>query len=208
MLRHAVAAVLAGMTAAPALAADENNHFAVRGAGIASCTQFLESREARSEQYFQFGGWMNGFLSAVNRYEDDTYDVVPWQSADSLASALANYCSQNPDQSFHGAMVLMIQTLRPDRLTHRSDMLTIEVDGSERPIRLYQASLEQVMARLGQAGYEVGTADSEFDDQDRQALADFQLAEGLPVTGLPDQATLLRLFYPPSSDSTDINEDQ
>ena len=197
MLRHAVAAAFVGVIAAPAHAADENDQFAVRGAGIASCAQYLEARDTRSQQYFQFGGWMNGYLSAMNRFEDNTFDLVPWQSPDFLATALANYCAQNPEQSFHNAVLLMAESLKPQRLESRSVMLNIEVGGGGQPLRLYQETFTQAMAVLGAAGYPVAMAPTDaFSEDARQALTAFQEAEGLPVTGLPDQPTLLRLFYP------------
>ena len=157
MLRYAAAAILAGTTAlagtiaGPALAADENDQFAVRGAGIANCQQYLDARDSRSQQYFQFGGWMNGYLSGINRFQEDTFDMAPWQSPDFLASALANYCNQNPDESFHNAVLLMAQSLAPQRLETRSEPVDIPAEGAEQPIRLYEAVLERAQAALAVA---------------------------------------------------------
>jgi hypothetical protein len=201
-IRHAMGAVvLAGLIAgtapgAPALAADEEGLFAVRGAGIADCTQYLEAREARSQQYFQFGGWMNGYLTGLNRFEEGTFDLVPWQNADFLASALANYCSQNPDQSFHNAVVLLAETLKPQRIESRSERVEIPVEGEEQPLRMYRTTLQRVQAALNEEGYDAGPADGEFGEATAQALRALQQdTDGLEVTGVPDQGTLLRLFY-------------
>lgn len=196
------AVVLAGLIAGtapagPALAADEDGEFAVRGAGIADCSRYLEAREARSQQYFQFGGWMNGYLTGLNRLEEDTFDLVPWQNSDVLASALANYCSQNPDQSFHNAVVLLAETLKPQRIESRSERVAIPVEGADQPLRIYRATLERVQRALNEEGYEVGPVDGEYGQATAQALRALQEdTEGLPVTGVPDQATMLRLFYP------------
>ena len=47
-------------------------------------------------QYFQYGGWLNGYLSATNRYESRTFDVVSWQTTGVLAGWLARFCERNP----------------------------------------------------------------------------------------------------------------
>ena len=206
MLRFTVTAALVGCIAASAMAADENDRFAIRGAGLASCVQFLEARETGSEQYFQFGGWMNGYLTALNRLEEETFDLVPWQSPDFLATALANYCVQNREQSFHNAVFLMAERLKEQRLESRSETVSIASGGDGQPIRLYQAVIERAIGALGELGFPVSPSGDDFNEEGfRQALTAFQETEGLPMTGLPDQASLLRLFYPEARQGTDGN---
>jgi len=54
-------------------AADKGDRFAALGAGIASCSRFLEARNSQSKEYFLFGGWIDGYLSAHNQLEAGHY---------------------------------------------------------------------------------------------------------------------------------------
>ena len=52
---------------AGAQAADKNGQFAIKGVGLQTCQEFVSARETQSPQYFKFGGWMNGYLSATEQ---------------------------------------------------------------------------------------------------------------------------------------------
>ena len=95
--------------ALPALAADADGNYAVKGAGIATCADFAKAKEASEREYFMYAGWAEGFISAANLYEDSTFDIVPWQNTDVLATALASYCRNVPTQKFHLAVSRMMQ---------------------------------------------------------------------------------------------------
>jgi hypothetical protein len=194
MLRYAAAVAMAGLFAAPALAADEEGRFAMRGVGIVSCGQYLELIEDQPDQLPRFFGWLNGYLSAANQYEEDTYNLVPWQETRLLAAALARYCQQFPDRRFGRAVIQMAEQLRARRLETSSELLTIPREGGE-SLRIYRAALERVEAALNDAGYDAGPPDGEYDVATEEALTAYQQDRGLPVTGLPDQQTLGQLFY-------------
>ena len=176
----------------PLHAADENQQFAIKGIGLSNCKSFVEAREHQSPQYFQFGGWMNGYLSAANRYEQDTFDLVPWQSTGMLTASLADFCERNPGLQFVRAVALLLNTLGPDRLQVESDLIDAKV--GETSVVIYRATLQRAQKKLVEQQHLVGEPSGEFDDATRQALLGFQEASGLEPTGLPDQATLLQLF--------------
>ena len=138
---------------------------------------------------------MMGYLSGLNRFEAETFDLIPWQSQDYLATVLANHCTQNPDQTFYAAVTLMAASLHPQRMTLAESLQTIPTAEGQPPIRLYGTTINQVAASLSESGFDAGAPNGVFDDVVRQALSDFQAAEDLPVTGIPDQRTLVRLFY-------------
>jgi hypothetical protein len=54
--------------AGSAQAADRNGEFAVKGAGLLTCTIYVAERERRSNVYYMIGGWLEGFISAHNKY--------------------------------------------------------------------------------------------------------------------------------------------
>ena len=173
-------------------AADADNQFAIKGIGLSTCESFVEARKTQTPQYFQFGGWMNGFLSAANRYEKDTFDLVPWQSTGMLAASLADFCERHPQLQFVRAVALLLNTLGPDRLQSQSEL--VEAKTGETSVFIYGATLQRAQQILVERGHLRGAPSGELDIATQQALKRFQEANSLEATGLPDQATLAVLF--------------
>ena len=173
-------------------AADENGQFAIKGMGLATCGRFLEARAAQSPEYFQFGGWINGYLSATNRYEQQTFDVAPWQSTGLLAAWLERFCENDPDVPFVRAVTMMVNALGKTRLTTQSNRIEVRVE--DKTVYLYESTLRRVQERLVERGHYEGTPTGQFDPPTEAALRAFQRATGLQPTGLPDQATLAKLL--------------
>jgi hypothetical protein len=173
-------------------AADEENRFAIKGIGLSTCASFVEARKAQSHQYFQFGGWMNGYLSATNRYEKNTFDVVSWQSTGVLAASLAGFCERNPEVQFVRAVVFLINTLGQDRLQNHSELIEAKV--GEASVVIYRATLQRAQERLVELHHLDGSPSGEFDAPTQQAFRRFQEEAALEVSGLPDQLTLAKLF--------------
>jgi len=173
-------------------AADENNQFAIKGIGLSTCESFVEARKTQSPQYFQFGGWMNGYLSATNRYEKTTFDVVSWQSTGMLAASLATFCERNPEVQFVRAVALMVNTLGQDRLQNYSELIEAQV--GEASVVIYRATLQRAQERLVERRHLEGAPSGEFDAATQQGFRRFQEEAELEVRRLPDQPTLARLF--------------
>ena len=176
----------------PAHAADADGHFAIKGLGLQSCADYLAAREAQSPQYHQFGGWMNGYLSASNRYEDDTFDLVPWQSTGMLAAWLASVCEENRDAQFVRVVALLVNALGEERLRARSAVVEYETD--EGTDYVYAEVLRRAQQRLADAGLYAGPINGALDSATKDALRRFQAERDLAATGLPDQRTLAMLF--------------
>lgn len=162
------------------------------GVGLATCGRYLEARTAGSGEYFLFGGWIAGYLSARNQVDADTYTLAPWQTPDVLAGFLADYCSKHRDEIFLRAMIVMADALKADRLTRRSERVTVTVDPESADFfRATLLKLEQALAALD---YDPGPADGVFDARTQRALRQFQDDRSLDPTGFPNQLTLFRLF--------------
>ena len=172
--------------------ADDKGQFAIKGVGLATCERFLEARESQSNEYFRFGGWISGYLSATNRYEAETFDLAPWQSTGLLAGWLARVCEDNRKISFVRAMAVLVNSLGSERLKSRSNRVEARV--GDQVIQLYEATLRQVQKRLSVSGYYEGESSGQFDQRTREALERYQRETGLQPTGLPDQASLSRLL--------------
>ena len=178
----------------PALhAADESGQFAVKGAGIADCSDFLQATRDRTEKLYLYGGWINGYVSALNQTQEETYDLTPWQTTDFLATFIARYCEQNPSESFFKATADMVADLKSQRLRQRAQRVPVAV--GEFKTHLYASTIKFMQERLKLQGHFQGPINSTYDPKTQEAVAAFQRGAELEATGFPDQITLLRLFY-------------
>lgn len=194
-----LASVAGALTASlPTHAADQVGNYATRGAGNASCSEFVDARNERGERYANFGGWIDGFLSAVNFFEEETFDIAPWQSTNLLSLALSRYCTTNPDVEFHVAVSRLVVLLGQQRLRTKSELRlhTAEKGGKKQQIVVYEAVIRRVQVRLKALGLLDTELTEDLTKPVKDALRTFQTRNNLEQTGLPDQPTLLLLLDP------------
>ncbi len=180
--------------ARPGLAADADSQFAIKGVGLLSCQQYAEARAAGSALSESFRNWLDGYLTAVNRYEPQTYDTAPWGSGEILAVIIDNHCRSNPGESYVAAVQKLVLTLHEDRLARSSPIRTVSVDG--RTVQIYEDVLRRVQAALAERGLYAGAPDGVFGPRTQSAIATYQISEGLDGTGLPDPLTVWKLVRP------------
>jgi len=173
-------------------AADESGNFVYKGAGINSCADFVSARKQGGNTYFMYGGWIEGFISGANLYEENTFDLLPWQSTDLLAASLAKYCGSHPNEPFHRAVTRMMQSLYPQRLQSSSPIVVVKSD--ENRVAAYKAVIVRMQERLTEKGHYTGESHGVFDQATRDAVLAFQAAHGIQATGLPDMVTLVHLM--------------
>ncbi|MEO0411721.1 MAG: peptidoglycan-binding domain-containing protein [Pseudomonadota bacterium] len=198
VFRITAAAAAVILWAAPTSAADQTGNYATRGAGNTRCSDFTQARKDSAERYANYGGWIDGFLSGVNLFEDDTFDIAPWQSTNLLAAALGRYCGNNPTLAFHIAVSRLVMQLGDTRLLTNSKLQVHSGKGkqSEVQIAVYDAIIRRAQERLKGLGLLKGETNSDLSETMRKALVAFQKREKLEQSGLPDQATLLVLLAP------------
>lgn len=186
--------VLCGLLyyAAVASAADDAGKFAMKGAGFLPCKIYVDEREKRSNVYYLIGGWVEGFLSAHNKYADDTYDVTSFESLELLLSVIQNHCESNPDDRLYLVISSIIAKLNADRL--RKESAKVEIKDGERKAVLYRETIRRIQARLTGLGLYKGDVNGLYTDATRSALIAFQSDIDFKTTGFPDQATLWRLL--------------
>lgn len=191
-----VAASLALCLTAPQLAAENaSGKFAVEGAGQLSCAVFTASRKDKgSAEYQRLIGFVEGYLSAANRYEPNTFDLSPWHNAAAFDLILDKHCGENPEDSVVGVMQKMVGALRPVRVAEYSPM--VEVGSGENRAVVYRTILQRAQAALRQRGYYQGDEDGTYSPELRDALLAFQKRADLFETGVPDPATLWTLLNP------------
>lgn len=173
-------------------AADVEGRFIVKGGGRIDCGQFLTAMEAKGTEYISLAGWLEGYLSFANQQEPDTFDLAPWQSTELLLSAIAGHCRQHPEKSFHQSAFHLLQGLKAGRLARKSEPVTATV--GERSVVLHADIVMRLQQKLKLRGLLVGEPTGLYDKATVEAVRRFQRDKELPITGLPDQLTLVNLL--------------
>jgi hypothetical protein len=191
-MRYLGSSVLYLLCTTAALAADSEGRFAVKGAGISDCSRYVEAWEKKSDKFYAYGGWIEGYLSATNQYRQETYDIAPWETTTLLAALLAEHCRAGPDKPFIRAVRAMVAAIEDDRLTDSSVLVTAKA--GDRGVRVYREILRRAQRVLSETGLYAGEIDGLYSDATRAAISQFQDEQGLAKTGLPDQLTLNTLL--------------
>lgn len=194
MRRHLFSATaLVLLIAAPVMAADTDGRFAIKGGGLQSCGQFLTAWDQQSSDLALYGGWVDGYVTGMNQTTAGIYDLMPWQNAQTLLGLTKSVCDQMPgDARFMDAFHQVVRLAATSPLTAESPVIGLNHDG--RTAVLYSDTLIALKQRLTEEGFTPGPADDSFGPVVARAIGNWQEANGLPRTGLPDQETLFRLL--------------
>jgi hypothetical protein len=187
--------ILALAIAGGAFAADRNGRFAPKGAGLVLCESFVAEHAKGSDAYLLFRGWIDGFVTAANRYETETFDLLASQTPATIAAAIDNHCSKNPQDPVVEVMLSIVDQLRDQRIRAESRLVRVE-NGSGDHVLLYEESILAIRTVLAELGYPLDSEDSSFNGRVESALREFQVTRNLKATGLPDQETLWQLLGP------------
>lgn len=195
----AVGIVSSGLLALPAVgpaqAADQDGLFAVEGGGARSCEYFLsieDDGEKGSVEYSYFMGWMQGYVTGINRFQPGTFDLIPWQNTKILTLILQGICQTDPQMTFFRAVDVMATVMSASRLEASSPV--VKIGEGENEVAVYEAILQRAQARLQALGYFEGEPDGKFGPATQKALEAFQKDSGEEITGVPDLISLYRLF--------------
>lgn len=180
------------INAQAALAADASGNFAMKGAGFLPCKVYVAEREKKSRVYYMIGGWVEGFLSAHNKYSFDTYDVLSFESLELVLSVMQNHCQSNPADRLYAVLNSIVLKITPDRLEKESPRVEFKV--GDRTGVLYRETIRRMQAELTRLGLYKDEVDGRFTDATSAALIAFQSDLEFETSGFPDQATLWRLF--------------
>lgn len=188
--------LLAAVLAAPMLAKAAASHgeFGVKGIGASDCANAVREYAAGTPNAMMYGGWLYGYLTAINQATPDTFDLATWQDLNTLTNFVVEYCRKHPQVSFAQAVFNMTAALKPTRLTVVSQ--PVRFVHKDKPYVLYQEVLGRVGAALKAKGFYKGAlpAKPAFTRELADAIGRFQAASKLPVTGGPDQFTLFKLL--------------
>jgi hypothetical protein len=170
--------------------------YALRGAGQLSCAQYLEAYEEQGSVLYMTAGWIDGYVTAMNRVESGVFEHLSWQETGLVLDLLRNHCDANPNDGLANAVHLFLRATSSTRLTEKSELVEIPVPNSDVSLDVYQATIARAQRMLADLGHYNSTVDGLYGPGTAAAFRAFQAAQGLPENGLPDQRTLLVLFAP------------
>lgn len=182
--------------AASATAAAPDGRHAIRGAGLLNCSNFVEERERESPAYLMIGGWIDGYITGINQYRADTYDITSYESTELIARIIENHCKKNPDDRLFTVLNSLFTRNAEDRI--RESMAPVTVTVGDRTTHLYRPTIRRIQNELRQRRLYSEDADGMYDAGVTEAMAEFQKELDFEPTGFPDQATLWFLLNSPS----------
>ena len=195
--------VISAFAIAGVHAATPQGRFAIEGAGLATCKAFTEARNQRSpddknaaavDSYARFIGWVEGYLTGVNRYLGDTFDIAPWQTPELYGVIIGEHCEKNPNDRLFEVVQKMVVTLTNDRMNSPSEMVTLKF--KDRSVNIYTEVVRRAQDELKKQNLYRGEVNGQWDEATQKSVAFYQAAVGLQDTGLPDPLTLWLLFSP------------
>lgn len=130
-------------------------------------------------------------LGYLSREADTTFDADTAQALEGLQQANGLTVTGQPDEP-------TLSLLNGGAALSRQDYLRRFIQGYQEMEPLKGGDInnqvQAVQRRLLEAGYFNGIADGVFGDATRMAVERFQMVNGLPVTGVADGMTLMRLM--------------
>ena len=152
MLKVLTLLILTGVTAG-AYGKDGNGQFVLKGEGNATCAQFIDAATNSEPQLAGFGGFVNGYTSAYNQISDETFDVWPWQTIDTILLIALQRCRQSPDMQFGSVVMQLTQYLARNRLSQSAVLVDVKGTDGRRAFSLYAPVMEELKQRLEARGY-------------------------------------------------------
>ena len=191
----AFAACFVGMASYPpgARAADSKGEFALHGVGALTCndvTGALLKGDASVRSVL--ASWLMGYVSAMNRFQRDTYDATPVQSPEALVNMVVGLCQKNDSARIETAAQSLFKILEKAKLTTASPEIQTAAGG--RATTLRKDTLIAVQKRLRSLKLLRDDADGSFGPATAAAIREYQKREKMPETSLPDPATIVKLL--------------
>ena len=130
---------VASICAMPAAAASVSGEFAAKGPGRAPCSEFMDAKSSDRPEYRQYLAFFEGFLSAANRYEPETFDLAPWHNAAAIGMIVEQYCKANTADSLAVVGTRLAEAFKPIRLASPSPLVEVG-EGANRAVLYEQNS--------------------------------------------------------------------
>ena len=180
-----------------AYSADKQGQFGVRGAGLISCALYEQERAAQADVYLMTASWVDGYITGINQYSSDTYDILSFETTELLTSILSKHCKKHPEDTVFAVLSTLFKKLHNDRLTELSKKTEVAI--GVRKVLLYVEVVKRVQMKLSAAGFYKRKIDGSYKQSSIDAMKNFQQSIDFNPTGFPDQVTLWRLLRDPEN---------
>jgi len=175
-----------------AYSADDKGQFAVRGVGLINCALFNHERATQDKIYLMTSAWVDGYVSGINQYSTNTYDLLSFESSELLMSILSEHCKKNPQDPVFGVVRKLFEKIKHDSLLSLSRKISIEK--GERKVLLYVEFIKRVQQKLTKLKLYNDDINGIYSKSTEEAIKAFQLSIDFNPTGFPDQLTLWKLI--------------
>jgi len=176
-----------------ALSADNNNKYSLSGVGIRSCNQYINAISSNKDQLRAFADWIEGYISAYNRFNKATFDAVPITDRVGILTFVRNVCKNNRKMSVANALNGTLIALNPYRLQKESKLIIAQNGKHRATVR--QETLARAQLELQKRGLYKSTIDGLYGNNTRDAFLKYQKSAGIPQSGVPDALTLMPLLF-------------
>lgn len=180
------------------IAADENNKFSSRGVGGEKCESLIKIIESKDEKQLSvyvpiFIGWVDGYISYINRIEKNTYNAVPFISSPEILALLNQQCKKRPDMKIEETVNHVVSVLAKYKIKKENPTVNIAI-GKISGI-FYKDTIIDMQNQLIKLGFYKGDADGNYNDKTINAMKSFQKNKNLADSGFPNIDTVLLLLY-------------
>ena len=134
-----------------AQAADSQGNFAVKGVANVSCKDYAASAAQGGPELSQYLGHVNGYVSAYNALSVNTFDVLSWQSVDTILLLLLSRCDKHPEVKFGAMLTTLLGYLHEHRV--QAVASRVALGPKENSLYLYEPVFKELTQRLQAAGY-------------------------------------------------------
>lgn len=185
------------VAATSAWGSDTAGKFAVRGIGGQPCSVWIgltdsTDQAARRDGILAFQSWIAGYVSAFNRLQPESYDVVPFLDMINVLAITMNECRVTPDELAENTVARVVGAFAKARVTEESPVVMVPDAGAEKPYR--QATLQLAQQKLVDLGYLDSVPDGVIGPATTQAVTLYQSENGLTATGELSVDTMFQLL--------------
>ena len=107
MNKKLIASVLAGVSlfySVAAMSSDTQGRYWIYGVGRQTCETYLDSRESGGISEISYKNWISGYLTASNRSQPDTYNLLGNTDFQGALVWLDKYCKKNTKNTIYMGM--------------------------------------------------------------------------------------------------------
>lgn len=179
-----------------AQAADAKGNFAVNGIGATSCAETVGAiQHGHAAVRAELSSWLMGYITALNRVDHNTFDIMAIQSPVAVTNLVLNVCSKNSKDNVEGVTNSILKLFSSIKLTKSSSLMTVSFDGKSVNIR--KNTMKKLQEFLKKHKFLNGPADGNYGTETQAAIKSFQAHEKLLVNSLPDAETVIQALIIP-----------